>query len=241
VPGLRDEPGGDLLHSRRAQAPGVAADVAATGLAAQIEHRRIGGTAHGQVVLDVLGEGPVEAEPGGQRGVGGVGRGVGGTVLGRDTGRIGGQCVEEEAEIGALPALHKQFGQRRDRVEGEVPQVGVGDDLAPRINSGDDHVDDDDRRGVVVAAQVGVADHAADVVADDHRAVEAELPGQAVDDARQRPFGAVRAGADGRPYARQVDRDGAEVPGGQLHDRPPLGPALRPPVQEDQRPRLRVP
>lgn len=74
----------------------------------------------------------------------------------------------------------------------------------------DGHIDDHHAGGILVAAQVRVGDHPADVVAGDHRPVQAEVPDQAVNGRCEFPLGPVGGASRGLPDARQVDRDCAE-------------------------------
>src|SRR5580704_342094 len=72
---------GQVLDPDLAESGGVGCDVASLALAAQVEQRSTDGCGRGgsSVISGVLSEGPVEVEPGGERGVAAVSGGVGGT------------------------------------------------------------------------------------------------------------------------------------------------------------------
>jgi len=175
------------------------------------------------------------AEPGCERLVPGVDAGVVLNVFGRHGIRPPERAAEPPAEEGVLLALDQALRQVRHHEEAEVERAAAGwvhERFQPERREQQVH-QDQPLHLVRIGAGIGVGDHAADVVADQVNAVEAEAAHQLPDvlglvrlSITSRGFlrttGAAQVGHDHRPTARGERRD----------DLPPRPPGLRPAVQQ---------
>lgn len=162
-----------------------------------------------------------------------VGRGVGGAIRLGDRARlVGGEVVPEVLEVGPLTSLHEGLGRRT--VEAEVPDAGVVVDRPPSRDAREERVHQHELLDLGRELRgVRVGDHQPDVVADDARSLDAQGPGEGVNDDGRALHVEPRLRDPRVADPGQIRRDHPELPGEARDERPPHSRRLGVAVQQD--------